>query len=91
MRGLQFISDPSNLEKMSKVTPVLFISGARDPVGGNGKGVNRAAELFRKAGVRDMTVKLWEDGRHEMLNELNRNEVYAYIADWLGSKAVIKA
>jgi len=36
-------------------------------------------------------VKLWEDGRHEMLNELNRNEVYAYIADWLGSKAVIKA
>ncbi|NMA07684.1 MAG: alpha/beta hydrolase [Clostridiales bacterium] len=91
MRGLQFISDPSNLEKMSKVTPVLFISGARDPVGGNGKGVNRAAELFRKAGVRDVTVKLWEDGRHEMLNELNRNEVYAYIADWLGSKAVIKA
>lgn len=83
MGGLQIIADPDNLAKMDPATPVLFFSGGRDPVGASGKGVQKVAGLFRAAGVRDVTVKLYPEGRHEMLNERNREEVYRDVLGWL--------
>ena len=41
---------------------------------------------FLKVGCKDVKLKLYKDGRHEMLNELNKDEVYADILDWLNSK-----
>lgn len=49
--------------------PVLFVAGAEDPVGDYGKGVLKAAEKFKKAGVKDVRVKLYENCRHEILND----------------------
>lgn len=83
MEGLQYISRGGNLKKMDPKTPVLFISGDRDPVGQNGKGVEKVAGFFRQAGTEDVTVKLYPEGRHEIMNELNRAEVFGDILSWL--------
>lgn len=68
--------------------PLLFIAGALDPVGEMGKGVKRAVEQYRRAGVETVDLKLYEGMRHEILNEPGRAEVYADVADWIdGHKA----
>ena len=63
--------------------PVLFIAGMLDPVGSNGKGVEKAAEQYRHAGIKTVDLKLYEGMRHEILNEPGRAEVYADVADWI--------
>ena len=57
-----------------------------DPVGSHGKGVKRVAQELRDAGVRDVTLRLYPGGRHEMFNEINREEVYADLIAWLDGK-----
>ena len=84
--GIQFIGKKKNLDRMDKRTPICFISGDRDPVGNMGKGVEKVARMFRAAGCRDVTVKLYPGGRHEMFNEINRDEVYADLIAWLDEK-----
>ena len=91
MTGIKFITTQKNLEKMNKDTPVYFMSGDMDPVGECGKGVKLAYENFKKAGMKDVSIKLYKDGRHEMLNELNKDEVYADILAWINSKIKVTA
>lgn len=86
MGGIAFIHKTENLAKMRKLLPVFFLSGAEDPVGGWSKGVEKVAAAFKKAGMRDIKVNLYEGGRHEMLNETNKEEVYADILAWLEEK-----
>lgn len=78
---IQFIV--KNISKTYKEKPVFIFSGAKDPVGDFGKGVEWVYNKFKAIGVKDLTFKLYEDGRHEMLNETNRNEVYQDITDWI--------
>ena len=75
-----------NLAKMNKTLPIYFMSGDKDPVGAQGKGVTQSVEAFRKAGMQDVEVRLYPGGRHEMLNELNRDAVYTAVLAWLESK-----
>ena len=84
--GLSFIAKPENLKRMNLNIPVLFISGEMDPVGDCGNGVKRAFESFRKAGVRDVSLKLYPELRHEILNETCRETVYEDIYQWLAAK-----
>ena len=84
--GLQFIAGKNNLAKMNPDTPVYFLSGDRDPVGSMGAGVRRVADMFRRAGCRDVTLKLYPDGRHEMFNEINRQEVFDDLLAWIESR-----
>lgn len=63
--------------------PILIFSGDKDPVGEMGKGVKKVVNKFKKYGTEDMTLHLYKDGRHEMLNELNSQEVEQDIIDWL--------
>lgn len=83
MEGLRYIAQRGNLRRMDPATPVFLLSGDRDPVGHNGKGVEKVAGFFRQAGTEDLTVKLYPDGRHEMMNETNRDEVFGDILAWL--------
>ena len=85
--GIEFICDQKNVSRMKKDLPVMFFSGDCDPVGDYGKGVIRAYKSFLKAGMTDVTMKLYHDGRHEMLNEINKDEVYQDILYWINSKA----
>lgn len=86
MTGLDYIRRASNLEKMKKTMPVLFFSGTDGPVGSWSKGVKAAVASFIKAGMKDVTLRLYDGGRHEMLNETNKDEVYADVLAWLNEK-----
>ncbi|MFB0921797.1 MAG: alpha/beta hydrolase, partial [Oscillospiraceae bacterium] len=77
---------PKNLDRMNKNLPVFFVSGDADPVGEYGKGVLRVYNGFLKAGLSDVTLKLYHDSRHEILNELNKEEVYEDLLSWLQTK-----
>ena len=79
--GMRYISRAENLARMDPSTPVYFFSGDRDPVGDYGRGVTRAAALFHES--RDVTVRLYPGGRHEMLMETNADEVRADLLAWL--------
>lgn len=85
MSGLVFITDKKNLSAMNKKLPVYFMSGDQDPVGEKGKGVNKAYQSFKAAGMENVSIKLWPGGRHEMLNEINREEVYKDVLAWIES------
>lgn len=83
MGGLQYIAKRENLARMAPSTPVYFFSGDQDPVGGMGKGVKKVVEMFRQAGCRDVTLRLYPGGRHEMFHELNAPEVLDDLLSWL--------
>ena len=83
MTGLGRVGNARELAKMDKATPVYFFAGDRDPVGSMGRGVRKVYALFQKAGVRDLTLKLYPGGRHEMLNETNKDQVFADVLAWL--------
>lgn len=83
MTGISYIQQPKNLKNMKSHLPVFFIAGAEDPVGSCGKGVRQAAEAFKKAGMINVACKIYPDCRHEILNELNKAEVYGDIVKWL--------
>ena len=84
-RGLERLADLSDMRKIPQSLPLLLFSGDHDPVGGMGVGIQKVADEFRQAGLDDVTVRLYPDGRHEMFNELNREEVYTDLAAWLNN------
>ena len=83
MKGIYYVERKKNLENMKKHLPVFFIAGTEDPVGPYGAGVEQAAKEFKKAGMVNVALKLYPDCRHEILNELNKQEVYTDISHWL--------
>ncbi|QUL56166.1 lysophospholipase [Paenibacillus tritici] len=80
---LRELHTKSTLRTLCSDKPVYLFAGEKDPVGMNGQGVKRLAELYREQGVQDVEYKLYPGGRHEMLNEVNRDEVTADVLDWL--------
>ena len=86
MQGIKFITDKKNIAQMNKEKPVYFMSGDGDPVGDYGKGVVRAYKAFCDAGLHDVFMRLYPGGRHEMLNETNKEQVYQDILNWLNEK-----
>jgi len=85
-RGLQGIITKSAYAAVPPDLPILIMSGALDPVGLNGKGPREVAEGFRSAGVTDLTLTIYPDARHELLNETNRDEVTADVLAWLDER-----
>jgi len=84
--GILFVSDPENISKVNKDMPILLMSGSDDPVGEKGKGPTKAYKAYQKAGVKDVSLVLYPGGRHEMLNEINHEQVYNDVLDWMNSK-----
>ena len=75
--GMKTVYRPESLKAITKELPVLIASGDRDPVGGNGALVSRLYEEYKALGLTDLDIKLYPDARHEILNELNKDEVYS--------------
>lgn len=86
MKGFLYIQNPDNLARMRKDLPVFFIAGGDDPVGNYGKGVHQTADAFRKAGMTDVSVRVYPLCRHEILNEINKEEIYEDVAQWIRDK-----
>jgi len=71
------------LRQIPKALPVFVLSGADDPVHGEGKGIERLLAAYDKAGLERVVKRLYPGGRHEMFNETNRDEVVQDLVDWL--------
>ncbi|WP_100638020.1 alpha/beta hydrolase [Marinobacter salexigens] len=65
--------------KWRKVLPVHLFAGTDDPVGEMGKGITRHFEIIRNAGIKNVSLRLFDGGRHEMLNETNAGEVREHV------------
>ncbi len=89
-RGLvestKFDNNMDNIGRMRKDLPVFFVSGADDPVGNMGKGVEAARDKFVEAGMQDVSLKLYENDRHEILNETDKEVVFSDIYNWMCEK-----
>ena len=72
-----------NLERIPSEMPVLLLSGTADPVGDYGRGVRKTYDSLKAAGMSRLQMKLYEGGRHELLNETNRNAVAEDIYKWI--------
>lgn len=83
LRGLKMITRRKNLEAVPKNLPIYIFSGSMDPVGGFGKGVEKLKEMYETHGLKEVSLVLYPEGRHEMLNEINRDEVIEDIVRWL--------
>ena len=88
LRGLETVNTDRSASRIPKGLPVHLVSGDKDPVGANGKGVRTVADQLRRVGVHDVTVTLWPDARHEILNETNRDQVEAEIVEWFDAHLV---
>jgi Lysophospholipase len=90
MHDLVKINDAVNkkkwFKKISKTLPILLVSGADDPVGSHGDGVKKVYKKLKKRGA-NVTMKLYTDNRHEVLNDTARDEVIADINRFLDGKA----
>lgn len=80
---LTFIQNPKNIDKVPKKLPILFIAGEEDPVGNYGKAVKFVYQTYVHAGIQDVSIKLYENDRHELLNETDKEIVYADLKNWL--------
>lgn len=72
-----------NIRKIPKNLPILFASGTCDPVGNMGEGVRAAFQKFWDAGIKDVGIELYENDRHEILNETDRDVVYEDLYNWM--------
>lgn len=80
---LKYIEDENNFDKIPLDLPIYILSGLEDPVGDFGQGAIKLKERYKKQGVKDLEIKLYEGSRHELLNEINRDEVIIDITNWL--------
>lgn len=86
MRGIHYIEQSKNLAAMKTDLPVFFIAGGDDPVGSYGKGIHRCVAEFKKAGMTDVSEKIYPLCRHEILNEINKEEVFRDVTKWIFEK-----
>jgi alpha-beta hydrolase superfamily lysophospholipase len=86
IKGLKDLDQPERLTQIPKELPIYFISGDKDPVGGNGKGVMKVYRKLKEAGIKDVSYRLYEGARHELLNETNREEVTEDVINWIHEK-----
>jgi len=86
--GVLEVNKLDEFKKTPKNLPIHIFSGDRDPVGDMGKGVKEVYENYKKCDVRDVTLRLYENGRHEMFHEVNRDEVFQDLISWLDGHIV---
>lgn len=85
IKGSKKVSNTKTFKATPKQLPIYIFSGNEDPVGEMGKGVQKVANQYINAGVQNVTLKLYEGGRHEMLNETNKKEVEQDFINWLNT------
>ena len=77
------IRNINNLKKINSKLPIYIFAGDKDPVGKFGKGVTKLYESYKKVGIENVEFKLYSGGRHEMLNEINKDEVINDTINWI--------
>ena len=79
-------TDPAKLAGVRADLPLLFLAGDADPLNGELSLLNILMDRYRQAGLSDIESQFYRDGRHEMLNEINRDEVTAALLAWISQR-----
>ena len=82
-RSLPRTVDPKEIARIDKGLPIYIFAGDKDPVNADLERLKPVAERYRAAGIKNVVEKYYKDGRHEMLNETNRDEVLSDLLTWL--------
>ncbi|NLD48410.1 MAG: alpha/beta hydrolase [Clostridiaceae bacterium] len=85
LSGLKELQKAKNIVKIPKNTPILLISGDKDPVGHWGKDISILLQLYKKNGIKDVKALLFKEARHELINEQNRDQIILRIITWINS------
>jgi alpha-beta hydrolase superfamily lysophospholipase len=80
--GLQAIAQPENQARIPKDLPIFVIAGKHDPVSSGGAALKQLLSAYAAAGLRKVESRFYDDARHELLNETNRDAVTADIVDF---------
>lgn len=80
--------DPKRLARIPSALPILIIAGTRDPTTNGTKGPTALERAYVHAGLSKVSLKFYPDARHELLNDLCRDEVTTDIIEWLGSRVL---
>ena len=88
LSALAQLYSKGTLENVQSNLPILIMGGSQDPVGMMGKGLPKLAKAYNKAGQRQVSLKVYEQGRHEMLNESNQPEVIKDLIGWFDHQQV---
>lgn len=83
LEGLISLSKQVNVNKILKDKPYWFISGEDDPLSKGGEAIFTVANQFKAAGASKVDVKIYPEARHELINEMNRQEIYSDVLLWL--------
>ena len=83
---VDWVSKKDHASRLPKDLPLLVVSGKEDPVGAWGRGVEKVWKRFLAAGMTDVTLQLWPDMRHEILNELEKEQVWSDLLQWMEQK-----
>ena len=81
-RLLDSVTGPKWSDRVPKDLPIALFSGEMDPVGSYGKGPRQVYGWLKASGVRDLSLRLYPDARHELHNELNRDEFLEDVVAW---------
>ncbi|NVK37693.1 MAG: alpha/beta hydrolase [Gammaproteobacteria bacterium] len=84
--GLIAVYGKGAIERIQQDLPILIFGGDKDPVGEMGKGLPKLAKRYQQAGQANVELKLYENGRHEMLNETNKQDVINDVIQWLNKQ-----
>lgn len=71
------------MEKIPKTLPIFLVAGKDDPVGNFGKSVENIYKNYKSCGIEDVSMKLYENDRHEILNEVDRSLVFDDLLTWM--------
>jgi len=82
LRGFRRVASPDWSKTIPDI-PILIAAGGQDSVGGKGKGPEQYARQLKTTWHTDVTLQIYQDSHHEILNELDKADVYAFIRDWL--------
>lgn len=86
LKGISQLYIKERLQRIPSTLPMFVISGEEDPVGSYGQLVKKLYKVYTDRGIEDIKLKLYNGQRHEILNEINREEVFSDVVSWIDEK-----
>lgn len=85
-RLLIYIHKGKNIKSIYTKLPIFLIAGKDDPVGNYGKSVETLYKIYKKNGINDVEIKLYENDRHELFNETDSNLIVNDVSQWINKR-----
>ncbi len=83
IKGTLDVNKLEKIDSINKDLKIYIMSGTADPVGGYSKGITKIYNVYKSRGIKNITLKLYKDARHELINEINKDEIISDLINWL--------